>query len=251
MVEFEDRVSSAIIKGYLHERIDDDKPYPRAAVLILPGGAYEHLSKREGEPVALKFLSQGYQAFVLEYTVGRENIEKHEPEWEVAEALSYLRAKSTEYDIIPDKIALLGFSAGAHLALSSQCHIKSSRADALILSYPVVTTGPYGHERSTYNITGGDEEKKRYYSLENEVTDNLPPLFVWHTAEDESVSPMNSVLLVEALIREGADYECHIFEKGGHGLSICTNDVMSPMERTSKWLNLVFSWLEEVFCYRQ
>ena len=251
MKEYEIDLLSARMRVYLHDRIENDKPYPRPAVIILPGGAYEYISPREGEPVALKFLSSGYQAFILEYTTGRENIEKNEPEVEVQEAVSYIRAHSKKMDVIEDKIVLLGFSAGGHLALSSQCHEKRNHVNALVLCYPVITTGKFGHSKSTYNLTGGDGERMKYYSLENHVSSYLPPVFVWHTREDKSVSAMNTALLVEALIRENVPYECHIFQKGGHGLSICTNDVNSREENTSLWLPLVLSWLERLFNYKQ
>lgn len=245
----------ALLRSYIHERINGERPYLRPAVLILPGGGYEHVSKRESEPVALEFLSRGYQAFVLTYTVKRENIALSEPEKEVADALVYIKENALRFDTFQDKIVLLGFSAGAHLALSSQCHYKAlnknSKVDALVLSYPVVTMGEYGHDGSIYNLTGGDEERKRYYSLEYEVTKDLPPVFMWHTTEDETVSPMNSLYLSSSLLKAGVPFEYHLFEKGKHGLSICTRDVGKREERTSRWLELLFSWLEETLDWKQ
>lgn len=240
-----------VLREYIHERIDDDVPYPRPAVLILPGGGYEHVSRRESEPVALYFLAKGYQAFVLTYTVKRENIALKEPEGEVIHAVDYIRKNSERFDVMEDKVVLIGFSAGAHLALSSQCHYKNGRVNALVLAYPVVSTGPYGHDGSTYNITGGDEEKKKYYSLENEVMKDLPPVFIWHTTEDKTVSPENSLLLSSALLKAGVPFEYHLFQKGRHGLSICTEDVGERVGRTCEWMSLLFSWLEETLCWKQ
>ncbi len=253
MVWLERKVGGVKLKYALHQRLLDDAPYPRPAVLILAGGGYEHRSRREEEPVALYFLSHGYQTFILDYTVGRENIAQSEPEREVMAAVSYIRHHADEFDVVRDKIVLLGFSAGAHLALSSQCHRcgNDERADALVLSYPVVTTGEYGHDRSTFNITGGNEEKMRYYSLESEIESSLPPVFIWQTTEDEAVSVMNSILLSSALVKSHVPFECHLFEKGRHGLSICTHDVNSYEEGPSEWLHLMFKWLEKTLLYKQ
>ncbi len=251
MKTIERNIAGVTLRGLLHERLRDDESFLRPAVLVLAGGAYEHRSKRETEPVMLRFLAMGYQAFTLDYTVGRENIALHEPETEVNAALVFLRENASSLDIRAHQIVLLGFSAGGHLALSSQCHFSNGRADALVLCYPVVTTGVFGHDGSTYNLTGGDERKKEYYSLEKHIKSNLPPVFVWHTAEDEAVSPMNTILLAGALTSSHVPFEYHLFEKGKHGLSICTLDVETPQERTQGWLDLLFSWLEDTLDWKQ
>ena len=251
----ERNISNAKLKGYLHDRLADDKPYSRPAVIILPGGAYERISRREGEPIALEFLSAGYQAFILEYSVGRGNIEKNSPEKETADTVAYIRENADEFDVNKNQIVLLGLSAGGHAVLSSQCHYSllnlNGRADALVLCYPVVTVGEYGHSKSTFNITGGDEEKKAYYSLENQINRELPPTFIWHTTEDKTVSAMNTIFLVSSLLKNKVAFEYHLFEKGAHGLSICTNDVNSREEHASKWLSLVFAWLSKTLGYVQ
>lgn len=251
MKTIEKNITGVTLRGLLHERLREEESFLRPAVLVLAGGAYEHRSKRETEPVMLCFLAKGYQAFTLDYTVGRENIALHEPEAEVNASLMFLRENAFSLDIDCTRIVLLGFSAGGHLALSSQCHYKSGRADALVLCYPVVTTGQFGHEGSTYNLTGGDEEKKEYYSLEKHIPGDLPPVFMWHTAEDEAVSPMNTILLAGALTSSHVPFEYHLFEKGRHGLSICTLDVETPQPRTQGWLDLLFGWLEETLQWKQ
>lgn len=236
---------------YIRGPIKDGEGYPRPAILILPGGGYEHVSRRESEPVALEFLARGYQAFVLEYTVGRENIEKRNPEDEVSVALRYLSENSKDLCIIPGRIVLMGFSAGGHLALSSVCHNKDMRPCAIVLCYPVITAGKYAHKSSIYNLCGDDEEKRAYCSLENQIDSSLPPLFLWHTTEDNTVHPMNSLLLSSALVEAGVPFEYHLFQKGKHGLSICTNDVGGREERTCEWLELMFSWLEKTLEWKQ
>ena len=251
MKTIETEVGGVALHGILHERLKDDEAYLRPCVLVLAGGGYHIRSRREAEPVMLKFLSAGYQVFTLDYTVGRENIALHEPEAEVNAAILHLRENAAGYDTDEHRIVLVGFSAGGHLALSSQCHFRTGKADALVLCYPVVTTGVYGHEVSTFNITGGDGKKKEYYSLENQITDKIPPTFIWHTTKDKSVHPMNTLLLSEALIEKHIPFEYHLFQKGKHGLSICTNDVNSPEERTSEWLPLALSWLEDTLDWKQ
>lgn len=251
MKTIEKEIAGVALHGVLHERLRDDEAFLRPAVLVLAGGGYEHRSRRETEPVMLHFLAKGCQAFTLDYTVGRKNIALHEPEAEVNEAVKYLRSNAESMDIDPSRIILLGFSAGGHLALSSQCHYRNGRADALVLCYPVVTTGPYGHDGTTYNITGGDEGKKEYYSLEKHISEDLPPVFIWHTREDEAVSPVNTLLLCSALTSTHIPFEYHLFGKGRHGLSICTNDVESPAPGTDEWLPLLFRWLEDTLNWKQ
>lgn len=246
----EEMVENALLYGYLHDPIyTNERERRRPLVLILAGGAYSYRSKREGEPVALYFLSRGYQAFILDYTTGRENIVSSPPEREVVKAISHLRHNSSLYSIDEKKIVLIGFSAGGHLALSSASHYqkidKNGRPDYLVLSYPVVLMDNFGHKESIDNITNGEEEKRKYYSLIENIPSDLPPLFIWHTRMDSSVLPINTILLLEELEKKGLDYEYHIFQKGGHGLSVCTNEVGSPNKRVSSWLDLLSSWLQD------
>lgn len=249
--------SGGVLKAFIREDIYPNGSFYslRPCIIVLPGGGYEYLSKRESEPIILEFLSRGYNIFLLEYTVGKENILLHEPEKEVAEAVAYVRRNSKSFNVIENNIAIMGFSAGGHVALSLACHWEKygeeSRPDAVILSYPVVTMGEWSHPGSKDNLTRGDKDRIQYYSLENQCTPSIPPIFFWHTAQDMSVPPMNTILLLQALERVGASYEYHIFTKGKHGLSTCRREVKSEEERAKEWMNLASSWLSELFDFKQ
>ena len=109
--------------------------------------------------------------------------------------------------------------------------------------------GEWSHKGSRDNITRGEKERMEYFSLENQITPSIPPTFVWHTTEDKSVPPMNTILLLEALERVGAYYEYHIFTMGKHGLSTCRKDVGSVEKRAKNWMDLASSWLSELFSF--
>ena len=134
-------------------------------MLIFPGGGYILLSPREEDPAAFPFFASGYQVFILEYSVG-EGIRKVSPESEAAAAVALMRENADELDIDKDKIAVLGFSAGGHLALSIACHWRrygeNARPNAAVLAYPVVTMGEYAHKGSRESLTGNDEAQQKH-----------------------------------------------------------------------------------------
>lgn len=242
-------VLGVTLHAFINEEYDADNKIKRPGLIVLPGGAYSYRSKRETDPIVLHFLSLGYQVFVLDYTVKRENIGEKKIEREVLESVKLLREKSDEYSLFKDKIGLIGFSAGGHLALSACCHFSSvlERPDFALLSYPVVTSNSlYCHEESFFNIAGESKERREYYSLEKEIPYDCPPLFIWHTLQDESVPAMNTILLIEELYKKKVKFEYHLFQDGKHGLSVCRKDIMSEEKRAREWLNLSQSWLERV-----
>ena len=121
----------------------------------------------------------------------------------------------------------------------------------MILSYPVVTTGPLTHPGSAANLAGEDKALRARFSLENQVTGapGTPPFFIWHTVADGSVPVENSLMLAQALQKQGISYELHLFPTGGHGGSLCTNEVGKPSARNRAWMPLALSWLADVFDY--
>ena len=226
----------------------------RPAIIICAGGAYRWLSPREKDPVALHFASMGWQTFLIEYSVG-EMAGELRPLRELAEAVRIVRERAGEWHIEPEHIAVLGFSAGGHLAasLGTLWHRPelelgdNCRPDALVLCYPVITAGEYRHEESIEHVTGGDKGLLELLSLEKQVTVHMPPTFIWHCAGDESVSVENTLLFTAAMQREKVPYACHIFTGGAHGISMCTQEVETPNPDAQKWVELCYTWLNERF----
>lgn len=232
-------------------------PKIRPAILVIPGGGYNFLSDREGEPVALDFLADGYNAFVLRYSI---NVAYPTPLLEACLAVAYIRKNAKELCINVDCIAAVGFSAGGHLAgllatlkngeipQISELAI-STPINAVILSYPVVTMGEYTHHGSCDTICGRDKSLYDRLSVEKRVDSNSPPAFIWHTGDDDCVSVNNSFMLAEAYLKAGADFELHVFEKGFHGLSLSSDETGNStagevaLYRIGQWTKLARAWL--------
>ena len=171
---------------YLRESVEAMPHFrQRPLVLVVPGGGYNHVSPREGDPVALQFAAAGYHTAVLHYAVG-ESARDALPMRQLAQAIGLVRQHAEQWNILPDKIALCGFSAGGHLALSGAVWDIPGMADqprpnALLLAYPVVTAEEYAHRGSFVQLTGTqDTAAHRRFSLEDKVSPTTPPVFVWH-----------------------------------------------------------------------
>ncbi|MBR1422037.1 MAG: alpha/beta hydrolase [Ruminococcus sp.] len=205
------------------------------AVIICPGGGYDFLSEREAEPIAFRFLGAGIAAFVLRYSVYKKKFPTDL--LECAAAVKYVRENAVRFDIDPDKIIVGGFSAGGHLAASMAnfwksttvtetlgCTAEDIRVNGSILGYPVITSEKeYTHEGSILNLIGDDKNKelREFVSLEDRVSPDTPPTFIWHCADDGCVRVENSLRYMLALSANGVSYEAHIYEYGGHGLALC------------------------------
>ena len=223
----------------------------RPLVLVVPGGGYDHVSPREGDPVALQFAAAGYHTAVLTYSVG-EGARNYQPLRQLSAALALLREHAEAWGVLPEQIAVCGFSAGGHLALSGAVLAVPGlpdppRPDAVILGYPVITAGQYAHRGSFVQLAGEDPAAQQAFSLEDKITPRTPPVFVWHTMEDETVPVENTLLLVSALHRAGVPCEAHLFEKGCHGTSLSTAEVNHPSAHRSRWLTLAREWLDDTF----
>ena len=226
----------------------------RPLVLVVPGGGYSHVSAREGDPVALQFAAAGYHTAVLRYAVG-DDAAHGLPLRQLAAAIGLVRQHAAAWYVQPDKIAVCGFSAGGHLALSGAVlDIPGERAqprpDAVILGYPVITAGQYAHRGSFVQLAGStDPAAQQAFGLEDKITPQTPPVFVWATMEDATVPVENTLMLVSALHRAGVPCEAHLFEKGVHGTSISTAEVDQPSRHRHHWVELAVEWLEDTFAF--
>lgn len=228
-------------------------PGATGCVIVCPGGGYASRAPHESGPVAEAFNARGFSAFVLDYRVAPYRFPY--PLLDAQRAVRTVRARAGELALPPDRIAVLGFSAGGHLAATAGTHFDagndaaddpieraSSRPDALILCYPVISFGPHGHEGACLNLLGDEPAPEAIEDLCNElqVTPETPPSFLWHTADDPGVPVMNSLLFAEACAAEGVPFELHVYNSGAHGLGLAEE---SPHVAT--WIDLAAEWLRE------
>jgi acetyl esterase/lipase len=223
------------------------------AVIVCPGGGYSHLAMdHEGDQVARWLNSLGIQAFLLKYRLGPRY---HHPIelGDAQRAIRTVRAKAAEYHIQPDRIGIMGFSAGGHLASSAGTHFDSgnpsaadpidragSRPDFMVLGYPVISFTTSAHKGSLKALLGDNPDPKLVELMSNElqVTAQTPPTFLFHTSADATVPVENSVMFYMALHKAGVPAEMHIYEQGPHGLGLAQMD-----EALSSWPERLANWL--------
>ncbi|MBQ8201526.1 MAG: alpha/beta hydrolase [Clostridia bacterium] len=244
-----------------------DPSHPRKSIVICPGGGYQHLSEREAEPVALVFASMGFNAFVVWYRISPNRYPCAVED--TACAVAWVRAHAGEYRADPDAIAVAGFSAGGHAAcsLGVRWHDEAlmasfgltptqARPNAMVLSYPVITGGEFAHRGSFEHLTGSDDlALHAEHSLENLVTAQTPPTFLWHTWEDGSVPVENTLMMVSALRRVRVLTEVHIYPHGSHGLALAnwlTSDAdhaYQVVPECAAWPKLAARFLQDVLTH--
>ena len=228
----------AFLQGGNLECILMDYPYDgeinpnwkRPAVVVVPGGGYAMVSKREGDPIAAEFFANGFQAFVLTYEV-TPNVAYPEQLLELSASLDYIRAHADEMNVNPDEIFVVGFSAGGHLTANLAVEYQSvsqkagvalnSKPTAVGLAYPVISR-LYGHVGSFDNLLIGYTEEAqaellKTLNLDQAVTKDTPPAFIWTTAADSIVPSINSLYYAAALANAGVEYELHVHPRGDHG----------------------------------
>ncbi len=242
----------------------------RPFVLICPGGGYAYCSAREAEPIARAFMAKGYNAGILYYSIKDktdclydEINDVAKPHYEVAKSICIIRDNADKWNVYKDKIAVIGFSAGGHLAGCSSilwndeklikalnCPEGYNRPDAAILSYPVITSSEKAHRGSFKNLLGeyGTAENLERYSLEKNVKEGCPPTFIWHTATDAIVPVENSTYLATALAGAGVSFELHVFPEGTHGMSLASREVLpAENKNVARWFEWSITWLDKIF----
>lgn len=226
-----------------------------ASIVICPGGGYSHLSDvKEGSDVAKWLNSLGISAFVLKYRLG---MRYHQPAplQDVSRAMRIVHSRAKEWNLDENRIGVLGFSAGGHLASTLGTHFDAGKADApdpiervssrpdlMILIYPVISMGEFTHQGSKKNLLGENptDELIKLYSNELQVTKETPPTFLIHTMNDTVVPFENSMMFVSALRKAAIPVEFHLYEKGPHGFGLAPNDpvLATWAGRCADWLNL-------------
>jgi len=235
---------------------------PRPAILIFPGGGYNFLSDREAEPIARSFMAAGFNAFILRYSIGKDAVFPR-PVVDASLALRNIRVNASEYNIDPEKVFVIGFSAGGHLAgsIGTMWHkdfvqreinmpYGMNKPSGMILSYAVLTTNDYAHVSSIQTITGMPEpppELLELYAVEKQVDENTPPAFIWHTAADTGVPVENSLQMALSMSAKKIPFELHIYPEGQHGISLATKETSSQNPAfinptVSDWINKAIDW---------
>lgn len=230
----------AVLTGYLHEynqELPNIQEYP--AILVLPGGGFRACSFREGEPVAMAFFAEGYQAFVLKYTVVTDdpNAVMADPMRDVCEAMEYIRSNRNDLLCKDGNLALLGFSGGGHLAAAVATHCDP-RPDALLLGYP--------------GIIHSDLRALDCPDIPECVDAQTPTSFLFGVHADSVTPPKHLLSFANALEKAGVPFELHIFRGGGHGLSLGTSLTSAGFASDIRpdyamWLPMSVRWLKDVF----
>jgi len=208
----------------------------KTAVIICPGGGYGIIAAgHEGADVAKVFNDAGVTAFVLRYRLPKDECMNHKeyvPLMDAQQAIYFVRSHAEQYNIDPNKIGIMGFSAGGHLASTAGTHFNpvrtelagaNVRPDFMMLIYPVISFNEQiGHMGSRDNLLGKDPDEKlvHLFSNEEQVTAQTPPTFLVHASDDDGVNPENSIRFYQALLKNKVQAELHLYEHGGHGFGL-------------------------------
>lgn len=224
-----------------------------SAIVVCPGGGYARLASHEGHDIAVWLNSIGVTAVVLKYRLG-PRYSHPAPMQDVLRAIRTTRVKASEWKIDPNRVGVMGFSAGGHVASTAGTHFDdgnpnatdpiekaSSRPDLLILCYPVITmTLPFAHPGSRQNLIGKEppQELIDLMSNEKQITVKTPPAFLFHTTDDATVPVENSMMFAAALRKAKVPYELHVYETGKHGVGLAQNNPV-----LSTWSKMLENWL--------
>jgi acetyl esterase/lipase len=228
-----------------------------AAMVICPGGGYGALAPHEGNDYALFLTQHGIAAFVLKYRLGGKSGYRHPSMMQdAARAIRLVRAKAADWKIDPQRVGIMGSSAGGHLASTALTHFDSGKLDAEdpverqssrpslgVLCYPVITMGTFTHQGSKENLLGKEPDAALIQLLSNElqVTRETPPCFIWHTWEDKAVKVENALQFAGALQKAGVPFDLHIYQQGRHGLGLADKP---PFANAHPWSRDLVFWLK-------
>jgi acetyl esterase/lipase len=279
-IKLQEGISDTSLTAYLQDPLTTNtSSIEKPAVIICPGGAYLGYSEKEAEPVAIRFLSEGYQAFILRYSIG-DTARFPAPVIDAAKAIMLVREHAREWCIHPDKISLCGFSTGAHVAAALGAMWQKSelaralntdnhyfKPNALLLGYPILNLYRFGErnrehsqEMNTlvemmfscvFGCAVPDKSIMMDWDVMSNITSVYPSTFLWTTMEDSFVDVEQSMDFIKCLAAQKVPYEFHVFEKGPHGSSIGSRtagfpeDEIKKLGNTPQWVGLALHWLEE------
>ena len=253
---------------YLDYYGNDDRSEVADAMLVIPGGGYGAVcSDREGEPIALSYLTKGINAFVLHYSVGGEIKDPLDPLTEASLAILHIRANAQKYNIDPSRVFAVGFSAGGHLAgslgtLWNDAELQArlpeagngNRPTGVVLCYPVISSSNIGHMGAFSNLLRSqtpDAAALERFSLEKHVGAHTSPAFIMHTYDDGLVPVENSLLMAQAYAQAHRPFEMHMYPHGPHGIALANKvtwggnpDMVCPA--AARWVSDSVEWMKTV-----
>ena len=223
----------------------------KSCIVICPGGGYVDRAAHEGDGYAKWLMENGVSAFVVDYRVAPHKYPA--PQYDAMRAVRYARFYAEKYGYDKNKIGIMGSSAGGHLAGSistatdemgytpvDEIDTVSFKPDFAVLCYPVISMNEFTHEGSRLNLLGeASYEEADKLSVHKRITENTPPMFIWHTSEDQAVPVENSFMLSMALSEKKIPFEFHSFQKGYHGLGLADD-----FEGTKLWTTAFLNWLK-------
>ncbi len=238
-------------------------------IVVCPGGAYKGTAPREAEHIATQFIAKGFSAYILRYSCDEAKFPcaLTELSW----LIKHIRDNAEENHIDPDRIAVIGFSAGGHLVGSLGAYWndpeiqklagvsgEENKPNGLILGYPVITGGEFAHKGSLKNLFGADKAEDpdiiEKFSIEKHITPTFPATFIWHTASDAGVPVENSLLLAMSLSHEHIPFELKVYPYGPHGLALANWQTSEGKEnllmpRAEGWVQEAISFVTDIaFC---
>ena len=247
--------TTATLKIYISDR--NEAISLRPGMLVCPGGGYTFCAPREAEPIAFRFLSEGFNCFILDYTV---NEKYPAPHLDLALAISYIREHEKEFDLIPNTLSIIGFSAGGHLVgsygylykeLAEKLGVNESvlRPFSIVMAYPVITRLANPESGTFKRIAGDDKSLLEKAEIINHVDNSYPPTFIWTTLDDELVPSKNTLMMEETLKKNHVKYECKLYKNGHHGSSLCNygvykkGEIPENMKEIRDWPSLVADFI--------